>query len=422
MSRFRRVAVFGAGISGKAARRLAMRLGLEVCLFDEGGKGDCSEFNEQLLQNFDAFIFSPGFAAAHPWRVLAENRSSHCYGELGFAALHWRGNLLGVTGTNGKSTITALLQEALVSTGIDAIQAGNNGLPLSDYIFDEKNHRDAYAVCEISSFQAELSQGLELDGFIWSNFAEDHLDRYASMTDYFSAKKKLLSCLRPDAPVCLGADVLVFDTTVAEIPNVIVVDGDPVLIKRLSPDSPFVAEPQSTNFVLTAMLWRALGFSESVLTDAANDFQLAAHRLSPLCEWGGATFWNDSKATNFHAALAAINAMKDPVYWIGGGSYKGGDVEAFIRAVAEKVEVGFLYGTMAEQLADHYRQTQSMFEVHVDFVEATRSAAVAALANPPSCVLLSPGFASFDQFSGYGARGKAFVSTILNLKDSYCPE
>ena len=122
---YRRVAVFGAGVSGRSARSLAKGLGLEVCLFDEGGQGDASEFDESLIDAFDVFIFSPDFAVTHPWRILVECSSRPCYNELGFAALHWRGRLIGITGTNGKTTLTALLSEALKDAKINAVEAIN---------------------------------------------------------------------------------------------------------------------------------------------------------------------------------------------------------------------------------------------------------------------------------------------------------
>ncbi len=162
---------------------------------------------------------------AHPWRVLAEGSGRPCYSELGFAALHWRGKLLGVTGTNGKTTITSLLCNALEAAGQSAVEAGNIGTALSDCVLGDANHEEATAVCEISSFQAELPLGLQLDGLIWSNFAEDHLDRYGSMAEYFAAKAQLLTCLRADAPSVLGTDVLAFDPQVAEARDSLVVDG-----------------------------------------------------------------------------------------------------------------------------------------------------------------------------------------------------
>jgi len=415
---YKRIAIFGAGVSGQAARRLVLSLRLELCLFDENGRGDTADFSAASLSEFDAFVFSPGFAITHPWRILVQRSGRPCYSELGFAAIHWRGRLLGVTGTNGKTTITSLLCNAFSTAGQTAVEAGNIGTPLSDYVLGDANHDKATAVCEISSFQAELPDGLQLDGLIWSNFAEDHLDRYESMAEYFAAKAQLLYCLRPAAPSVLGVDVLAFNPKVSGISASIVVDKDSGLIDRLAPDSPFRISPQSTNFSLAVALWQALDQSIESLIDSANAFQLAAHRLSPVDCWGGVTFWNDSKATNFHAALAAIDGLDEPVYWIGGGCGKGGDLDAFARSIAPKVEAVFLYGEVAESLAASLRSVDSRVEIHADLVEAVAAATRAALANSPSAVLLSPGFASFDQFSCYAARGKTFISTVFSLKDA----
>ncbi len=416
----KRVAIFGAGVSGQAARRLAISLGLDVCLFDQGGNGDAREFSQSELSGLDAFIFSPGFAQAHPWRVLAERSGRPCYSELGFAALHWQGGVLGVTGTNGKTTITSLLCQALVAAGQSAVEAGNIGTPLSDVVLSDVNQVEATAVCEISSFQAELPRGLQLDGLIWSNFAEDHLDRYDSMSEYFAAKTQLLGCLRDDAPAVLGADVVAFDPRVAAVRDSIVVDA-PCDFEGLLADSPFNLEPQRTNFALASALWSALDLAPAELVQSANAFELAAHRLSAVAQWSGVTFWDDSKATNFHAALAAMDALESPIYWIGGGSAKGGGLDVFARLLAPKVEAAFVYGESAQSLAGVLCPLHARVEVCPDFVDAVEAAARAALADAPSVVLLSPGFASFDQFSGYAARGKSFISTVLSLKDACRP-
>ena len=414
------VAIFGAGLSGQAARRLAVSLGLDVCLFDEGGQGDLCELSQDALSGLDAFIISPGFAQTHPWRVLAESSGLPCYSELGFAALHWKGRVLGVTGTNGKTTITSLLCHALEVAGQIAVEAGNIGRPLSDVVLSDANQAEATAVCEISSFQAELPLGLQLDGLIWSNFAEDHLDRYNSMTDYFAAKAQLLNCLRAGAPAVLGADVATFDPRVAKVPGSIVLDGA-CDTKGLQADSPFMLEPQRSNFALALALWDALELPATALLEAANTFELAAHRLSPVATWGGVTFWDDSKATNFHAALAAMDALEPPIYWIGGGSAKGGDLDIFARSVASKIKAAFVYGESAQSLAEVLCPLHARVEVHPDFSDAVEAAARAGLEDSPSVVLLSPGFASFDQFSGYAARGKSFISTVFSLKDAHRP-
>ncbi len=419
---FKRVAVFGAGVSGRSAQSLATGLGAAVCLFDEGGQGDASEFNRPLLEEFDAFIFSPGFAANHPWRVLAEGSSKPCYSELGFAALHWRGRLIGITGTNGKTSLTSLIFKSMKDLGIQAVEAGNIGMPLSDFVLSNQNTDTTYAVCEISSFQAELTRGLHLDGLLWTNFAEDHLDRHAYMEEYFAAKQKLIKCLRSNAPAFLGTSVHAFDPSLSDAPDVYVIRENSSRMKQLAPESTFRTYPQSANFSLAAAFWAHFDFPMESLIGSANTFQLAAHRLSKVAEWGGVSFWNDSKATNFHAALAALAAINGNIYWIGGGSYKGGDLKAFVHKAAKKIKSAFLYGSVAGELEACFGETKTQFERHLDFIEAVWAATEAALQDTPSVVLLSPGFASFDQFSGYAARGDVFITTILKLKDIYCTD
>jgi UDP-N-acetylmuramoylalanine--D-glutamate ligase len=396
---------------------------MDVCLFDDGGQGDATVFDNKLLDAFDAFIFSPGFAATHPWRILAESSSKPCYSELGFAAAYWRGRLFGITGTNGKTTLTSLLSEAFRDAGIKAVEAGNIGVPLSDLILNDLNQETSYAVCEISSFQAEMTRGLQLDGLIWTNFAEDHLNRYASMEDYFAAKRNLFKCLKTDAPAFTGTSVHDFDPSVSEASNVFIVEDNSTWIERLAPESPFRMHPQSANFALAVAFWQHFDLPIESLIGRANSFKLAAHRLSRVSEWCGVSFWNDSKATNFHAALsavAAVNNTTDNVYWICGGSYKGGDLRKFVQSAASNVRMAFLYGEVSEEIADYFLETGTRFVLQHDFFAAVRAATEAALKNTPSAVLLSPGFASYDQFSKYTARGDAFISTILKLKDNYC--
>jgi UDP-N-acetylmuramoylalanine--D-glutamate ligase len=412
-----RVAVFGAGVSGQAARRLAHALELEVCLFDEAGHGDSDDFAQDRLSEFDLFIFSPGFAARHPWRMLAERSGRPCYSELGFAAINWRGKLLGVTGTNGKTSITSFLCAALQKAGKKAAEAGNIGTPLSDVVLSEVNQVETIAVCEISSFQAELCTGLAFDGLIWSNFAEDHLDRYDSMSEYFAAKSQLFKCLKDNAPSVLGTDVVQFAPQMMAGHGSITVDRDCAV--ELEPESPFQIEPQRTNFALVSALWQALELPVDALVAVGNSFQLPEHRLNLVTTWGDVSFWNDSKATNFHAAAAAVNAMHGTLFWIGGGSGKGGDLGSFARLIAPKINMAFLYGEVAGSLATSLRAQNAKVEIHADFVATVQAATRAAIEHSPAIVLLSPGFASFDQFSSYSARGKTFISTVFSLKDAF---
>ncbi len=411
-----RIAIFGAGISGQAAKRLARALGHEVTLFDEAGCGDAERFSEDNLAEFDRFIFSPGFAADHPWRRCAASSGRKLQSELSFAAEHWQGRLIGVTGTNGKTTLTRLLTEAFVHTGKNAVATGNIGQPLSAAVLDAAHDESSCAVCEISSFQAELSSGMQLDALLWTNFAEDHLDRYPTMRDYFMAKARLFQCLRCDAICVVGPQVLPWcDLLDQALPAAAHVAGMRAFISQLAPDSVFTRQPFSENFALAAEFWSLAGEPAASLLAAARDFKLEPHRLDVVAEKDGVRYWNDSKATNFHSVLAAVEAVPGPIIWIGGGQTKGGDMAAFAAALSKQIDVAVLYGEAAPQLGKELMQQLKNVQIVSEFGAAVQIACEFAGKRTPSNVLLSPGFASFDQFQSYAERGKTFNSMVLSL-------
>ncbi|MEN8734209.1 MAG: UDP-N-acetylmuramoyl-L-alanine--D-glutamate ligase [Lentimonas sp.] len=411
-----KIAILGAGISGQSARQLAEAQGHEVCVFDQKSQGDRDVFTEPIVNEFDAVVVSPGFAVAHPWRQIAEQSPIPCFGELGYAARFWKGRIIAITGTNGKSTITEFLAQALLAAGRQAVATGNIGYPLSAAVLSEVNNPDAFAILEVSSFQAEIPLGLELDGLIWTNFAEDHLDRYESMADYFAAKAKLLDCIKPSGLCVLSPQVRDW-MNVMEVsfhPDSLA-DEEPLLVDVLASNSPFRQYPQSENFALIAELWQLLQLPEQALLEAASTFELAAHRLKCEATREGVAFWNDSKATNFHAVLAALSALESPIYWIGGGQMKGGDVEAFAREVATRVEAAFVYGEAGRRLANVLEKYLKIVVINDKLVDAILAATQAVDGIQQANILLSPGFSSFDQFSGFEARGKFFISTVLSL-------
>jgi len=415
-------AIFGAALSAQAARRLAQAKGFDVVLVDEAGEGDQTTFEACDLSRFECLIFSPGFAAEHPWRVLAEGSGVPCLGELAFAARYWEGSMLGITGTNGKTTLTYLLEKALGLCGHVSVAAGNIGYPFSDAVLSQANQPQAYAVLEISSFQAELVDGLQLDALLWTNFAEDHLDRYNSMSLYFHAKAQLFHCLKSDGICVIGPQVANWMASQRnEFDACTIAYEDAALVFKLAADSVFHRFPYSEDFSLAAELWWLLGMPSDSLIEAANTFMLAPHRLDVVAERDGVRFWNDSKATNFHATLAALESVDRPIVWIGGGSVKGGDVEAFAREVAGRVDVAILYGEVAERLAVALKGALESIHVHERFDDAIRAAAELAATIPGANVLLSPGFASFDQFDSYDQRGKSFTDTVLSLKNARKP-
>jgi UDP-N-acetylmuramoylalanine--D-glutamate ligase len=289
---------------------------------------------------------------------------------------------------------------------------------MSEAVLGPACRADAVAVVEISSFQAELPGDLELDALLWTNFAEDHLDRYATMHDYLAAKANLLSCLKPGATVVFGSGLREQLDAAGLAPLPGEVASDPLMPAGLYPEGALSRLPHRHNFEMVASYWQQKRCPGAALLEAAAAFELSPHRLQQVAEKAGVCFWDDSKATNFEAALAAVAALDRPIVWIGGGQAKGGDVAGFSRAIGVRVDAAVVYGEAAEALAANLPKALDPVRVCPQFEEAVGTACRLASTMPGAQVLLSPGFASFDQFASYAERGKSFISIVLGLSRS----
>lgn len=409
----RPVAVLGYGVSGRALVALLRARGIWFETYDERvGAAENSYFGPEQAAQHSLVLFSPGFAPEHPWLAAARRAGCKLMGELDFAALFWSGALIAVTGTNGKTTTTDFLTYAFKRADIPAISVGNIGYPVSR-LHEVCNSNTTTAVCEISSYQAESIQQLRLQALIWTNFAEDHLERYRSMRDYFAAKWRLVECLsRPR--LFVGRSVADFAEvngfTLPRFAQVVDVDDD---IRYIPADSCLRSPPQRENFLLIRRYWMAEGHNPDVLADAARQFEPPRHRLAMIDTGSAVQYWNDSKATNFASALAALRSFDRPVHWIAGGKPKGGDIEAFAQAAAPMVAGAYLIGEAAPLMSKGLGRTNARHAIYASLEDATAAAMNAATSG--DIVLLSPGFASLDQFSGYAERGIRYEQAVLGL-------
>ena len=410
----RPVAVLGAGVSGSAVRELLASLGLPCVVYDErGGEGITTRFTRTEAINHRLVIHSPGFAQNHAWLTVA--RASGCvhWGELDFASLFWPGPVLAVTGTNGKTTLTEFLAFALKRAGRPAIAVGNNGYAFARAIAE--GSASVTAVCEVSSFQSELLRALNPRAVIWTNFDEDHLDRHFTMGEYFHAKLGL-ALRAPANRLYVGESVALFARSLQQplpaghriVPNLELPGWN------LPESSPFRLYPQRENLNLALAWWADEGLSEQSLRTSAALFTARQHRLSRVADVGGVSYWNDSKATNFHAVHAALAEFPSPVLWIGGGKPKGGDIAGFADRLVPRVKQAFLIGETAPFLLEKLSAAGVPARVFATLPAAVQAAGEAA--SPADNVLLSPGFASFDMFQSYAHRGTVFEQAVLGLK------
>lgn len=403
------VAVLGAGRSGRAACALVTALGGRSVLYDERS-AEHPRFDAAAASGHRLTVFSPGFASDHPWLALAAQAGSELLTETDLGYLHWRRPLLAITGTNGKSTLTELLTLALRTCGKRAHSTGNHGLPLSQLVIDESS-ADAIAVCEISSFQAEMLRFLEADATLWTNFAEDHLDRHPSLEVYFRAKHRLVGRTRGNS-LWHGPTVSAFASKLG-----ITLPGQCVPTDSALPDpgvegSQFSSLPQRENYLLTRAYWLSQGLPLADLIRAACELPRGKHRIALCGSPKGVHCFNDSKGTNFHAVLGALATFHKPPHWIGGGKDKGGDLAGFAEGLASRIASATLIGQTGPALARHLRAAAPTLPVAeaADLGRAVHHAL--ALAKPGEALLFSPGFSSFDQFRSYEDRGDQFETLI----------
>jgi len=405
----RPVAIFGAGVSGEGTGLLLRRLGVPGIVYD----AKLRHFTPADAAGHHLVIVSPGFAPDHPWVRLAEEAGVPWVGELDFASIFWRGRLVAITGTNGKTTLTEFLVHALTATGENARVTGNIGLPFSQLVTDSEGGEGQIAVCEVSSFQAETLRHFRADATLWTNFAEDHLERHKDLKAYFNAKWNLVN-FTPAQAFFAGASVQRharnYGRTI-EGASAVPSEGAPADARLAG--TVFAQYPQRENFELAAAWWRASGREEKLLFTAARTFRLGRHRLSPVGEHDGVAFWNDSKATNFHAVEAALAGFAQPVVVILGGKPKGGDLAAFVKRIAPQVKHACLIGETAAELAAYCRAYQVAHTACTSLADAVKCAAGQAARG--EAVVLSPGFASFDMFRNYEDRGDQFEQLVREL-------
>ena len=374
--------MLGLARSGKAAVAALTRCGVEVTA---AGRELGNDSDLSLLDRAELLVKSPGVPREAPLVAEAEQRGIPIWSEveLGYRLLQPR--LVGVTGTNGKTTTTELLGAIL-----DAPTAGNVGRALTD--LDGEVELGALVVCELSSFQLEDVHELACEVAVLLNLEPDHLDRHGSFEAYRDAKLRIFERAR--------ANVVPKDSGLEGI--------------EFSADDELPAEPlirgahNRENAAAATAAARALGIPDEQIARALETFPCVPHRLEPVGEVSGVRYVNDSKATNVAAALRALDAYADePVHLILGGSRKGEDFTPLATAIGPNVQSVHLIGETADELA------AAIAEAHDDGDLATALAHVEA--RPGDVVLLSPACASYDQFRDFEQRGEEFRRLVQNL-------
>jgi UDP-N-acetylmuramoylalanine--D-glutamate ligase len=369
-----RALVYGLARSGRSA---AARLDDPVLVDRSLGNED----DPALLDGIEVVVKSPGVPGEAPLVVAARARGIPVWSEveLGYRLLPGA-RFLGVTGTNGKTTTTALLGEIFRAAGRDVAVAGNIGVPLTSV------ERADWVVCELSSFQLEDVHELSCEVAVLLNLEPDHLDRYASFEDYREAKLRIFERARAKV-----------------VPRGSGLEGIEFSAEDDLPAEPLIPGAHNReNAAAATAAARAAGIGDDAIAQALRTFPGVPHRLELVAERDGIRYVNDSKATNVAAAIRALRAYEDDfVHLIVGGSSKGEDFAPLAAAAGPKVRPVHAIGEEAKRILES-------LDGHVDGTLERAVEHARRLARPGEVILLSPACASYDQFENFEQRGEAF--------------
>ena len=444
------ILVYGAAKSGISAAHLLQKLGANVWLFDCNTKLTKEDFKDKLEGNrqftflsgtlkevllpmLDLIIISPGVALDHPDVLELIKKNIPVWSEIELAYCFTKGKIIGITGTNGKTTTTTLVGEIMKSYFNEVFVVGNIGECYSDQALNTS--AESVTVIELSSFQLETIHTFRPDISIILNITPDHLDRHHTMDHYIAAKERIamnqteneLCILNYEDEILrtlssrLYTDIMFFSSA-RKLPEGIYLDGDTI----------YYSNKLKTEFVCNVNELRLLGKHnyENVMAAVGAaitigipleyirktilDFQAVEHRIEYVETIDGVTYYNDSKGTNPDAAIRALQAIKGPTLLIAGGYDKKVSFDDLINSFEGKVKYLILLGQTREQLAVTARNHGF---TKIIMVNSLKEAVIvsAKKAEAGDVVLLSPACASWDMFDNYEQRGKLFKEYVREM-------
>ncbi|MBF0538408.1 MAG: UDP-N-acetylmuramoyl-L-alanine--D-glutamate ligase [Nitrospirae bacterium] len=479
----KRTVVLGLARSGVGAANLLVRLGATVTIMDAQGYKDLEgyveqldsavdiklgQFNDEIMDKADLVVISPGVSIKHPSIRRIRQSGIKVIGELELAYQVIEGfnkicslGFLAITGTNGKSTTTTMLNEILRHSGFKTVLGGNIGKAITEEIsklvgsFEKPREFVCpdYIVTEVSSFQMESIDRFKPKVAAILNITPDHLDRHLTMGKYTDAKCRIfenqdkmnflvlnaddpvtreLACdIGPDGPEILyfsrkedivgpacarlrGAfykdGIISFSLPELEVLCPDLVGGEMPELK--ASDLKVTGVHNIENAMAAALMALACGCSMKNIWDTLKDFRGLEHRVEFVEEINGVKYYNDSKGTNIWAVIKSLESFETPVVLIAGGRDKAGDFSALRPAIKDKVKAAILIGESRDKL------NKSIHDITSVVMENDLPAAVLSakgIASPGDVVLLSPACASFDMFKDFEERGRIFKETVLGL-------
>ncbi|HEV2274939.1 MAG TPA: UDP-N-acetylmuramoyl-L-alanine--D-glutamate ligase [Acidobacteriaceae bacterium] len=446
----KKVLVVGLGKSGLAAALFARRRGAQVTVSDQRSADALAKEIPALLEagiavetgghglltfrRQDLIVVSPGVPFDTPELVQVRSFGLPVIGELELAAQFLQGRILAITGSNGKTTTTALCGEIFQASGARTLVGGNIGTPVIELV--ERSQPDAWSVLEVSSFQLETTQSFHPQIAAILNVTPDHLDRHGAFSNYAAMKEKIFANQTADDFLVLNADDPVVQQAASRAHSQIFwfsrtkivrrgafVVNDMLVFRSSEQSSPEPVLPLSAiplkgqhnveNVLAAVCAGRLAGIHTEGIARAVKSFRAVEHRLEFVASIRGVDYYNDSKATNVDAAAKAIESFPGNIHLILGGKDKDSDYTQLSALLKKRVKAVYTIGAAAEKIEGQIGGITALWHAGTLAAAVARAAETAASGD---VVLLAPACSSFDQFENYEHRGRVFKELVLSLR------
>ena len=445
----KRVLVVGLGKSGVASALFLKARGARVtvsdtktedelrgeipALLDQGIAVETGGHGERTFRGQDLIVVSPGVPVDAPPLVQARALGETVIGEIELAAQFLPGRIVAITGSNGKTTTTALAGEVIAAGGYPAVVGGNIGTPAISLV--ERAKPDTITVLEVSSFQLETIQTFRPKVAVVLNVTPDHLDRHRTFATYTDAKARIFenqtgedfAVLNADDPTCAElarrtrAQVFWFGRK-KEVKQGAHVAGGRILFRdsggqreiMLVSEIPLKGSHNVENALAAVCVGILMRCAPDKIAQAIRSFKAVEHRLEYVATVRGVEYFNDSKATNVDATIKALESFPANIHIILGGKDKGSDYTVLNDLLRQRVKRVYTIGAAADKIESHIKGAAEI--VHAETLDNAIKRA-AAVAQPGDIVLLAPACASFDQFQNYEHRGRVFKEAVRGLAE-----
>lgn len=424
MFKYKNVLIYGYAASGKAVERVLIEKDVNYKIYDDnmrlGGGKYLFQLKKADVKKFDLIVISPAVSIFNKIIKFAENEGVRVISELEFGYLICPYPIIAVTGTNGKTTVTKMLEHCLNNSGLSVKALGNVGEPLSEVGNYEKLD---YVICEVSSFQLEATYKFKPQIGVLLNIDCDHLDRHKTYENYVNLKISLFKNCNSENYAVINNEPEILNGVKNTATKKIVLNDNCELNKdyilfngeRVCNIKDLKHSTYLTNILAVVSVLKLVGVENSKIIDGINSFKGLNHRLEFIDKVNNVEFYNDSKATNPHATLGAVSRLnsKQNITLMLGGSNKNFDFESLINKLPNNVTKIVAFGNCRKKIFKAAKQkinTVQCLNLKTAFLTAVKQTKSGGV------VLLSPACASFDEFNSYAERGNLFKTLVNEIK------